>query len=150
MSTRGNVGVITNNGDNTYVEKFRNDTITIPPHANHEMELSEAVLFMGRHPGTENGATRAKPLSLRRVFAEKITESFISHKDGKSFSSQAELDEHEKQFASEAIKPGDPMYEESEKALEKKTVVYSCAECDFDAKSRPGLVIHIKAKHGKP
>lgn len=120
-----------NNSDKEYREMFKGKEVVIPARGFVEMDHYEAVEFVGQWKPfvkTERGdIIKSKPLKLERCFDPgKIFDPkglYKSHADGKTFASQAELDEHMKANAGKFTPQRDEMLDQQLKTSSKTTEV---------------------------
>lgn len=131
----GQMADVYNDGNVPFSETIGDVTYQIPPGKSIRLRRSEAVKVMGSssglapdHPLAPGDGGREKILRIVRL-GEETEKRFISSKNGEEFKTKEELSAHLKQFEDE---------------VEKTTKVYVCATCDFEAKSKQGLLKHME------
>lgn len=126
--TNGN-SRIHNTSNKEYKEWFRGKDIVIPANGYIDMEHYMAVEFVGTYrPFVKNERgeiLKAKPLKLERLFdpGKIFTTEFKSHADGKTFTSQEELDAHLKANADKFTPQRDEMLDQQLKQSTQVTEV---------------------------
>lgn len=98
---------VENIGNRTYKDTFRDDEINIPVGGKIQMQRREALIFLGRmSPTGPDGKPVEKMLRITPVsesVGEKEEKHFVCNLDGRSFSSQAELDAHLRTTANKTV-----------------------------------------------
>ena len=132
-----------NRGPVEYTEVFEDEEIKIESGAFKVMSRSEAVNFLGTHPGMDGDQFREKFLDIKPLegmeiptgeseVQEEQAGKYISHMDGEEFKTQAELDAHLAKLSGE----------------DEKDKVPACPYCgkEFDKAIalRSHLAVHVK------
>ena len=123
-----------NDGVATYVERYKNQDIEIPPKGFLVMKKRDAIDFLGTmSQPLPNGGWVEKNLSLHEDPAsiDDPPQKYVCNFDGLEFPTQEALDQHLLQHSKEDSK------------------VIACPMCDFKARSDAGLKAHIRQKHSE-
>lgn len=130
-----------------YSEKFGDDIITIPAGGKVVMPRRDAVRFLGSHAGFDNvkGKDRVKNLEIVAIKGESdpLPEiKFTCPKDGLEFPTKEDLEDHIKK-----VHPGEQFLDARlEKKVEGNRPIedgIKCPLCDFVAKNKAGLRVHL-------